>query len=48
MDKKVLDYVVEKTNELIGAATCSAETKASAEAWVAAVGTDQEAEAPKK
>ena len=48
MDKKVLDYVVEKTNELINAATCSAETKASAEAWLAAVGTDQEAEATKK
>ena len=30
MDKKVLDYVVEKTNELINAATCNAETKASA------------------
>ncbi len=48
MDKKVLDYVVEKTNELINAATCNAETKASAEAWLAAVGTDQEAEATKK
>ena len=31
MDKKVLDYVVEKTNELISAPSCSSETKASAE-----------------
>lgn len=48
MDKKVLDYVVEKTQELIKAPSCSSETKASAEAWLAAVGTDQEAEATKK
>ena len=48
MDKKVLDFVVEKTNELINAPTCSSETKASAEEWLAAVGTDREAEATKK
>ena len=48
MDKKVLDYVVEKTNELISAPSCSSETKASAEEWLAAVGTDREAEATKK
>ena len=45
MDKDVLSYVVEKTNELINAATCNSETKAAAEAWLAAVGTDREAEA---
>ena len=45
MDKDVLSYVVEKTNELINAATCHSETKAAAEAWLAAVGTDREAEA---
>lgn len=43
MDKKVLDYVVEKTEELIRAVTCSSETKAAAEAWLATVGTDAEA-----
>lgn len=48
MDKKVLEYVVEKTNELINAPSCSSETKASAEEWLAAVGTEQEAEATKK
>ena len=35
MDKDVLSYVVEKTNELINAATCNSETKAAAEAWLA-------------
>ena len=45
MDKEVLSFVVEKTNELINAASCNSETKAAAEAWLAAVGTDGEAEA---
>lgn len=48
MDKKVLDYVVEKTKELISAPTCSGETKAAAQAWLEAVGTDTEAEETKK
>lgn len=48
MNKKVLDYVVEKTNELISAATCNSETRTSAGAWLAAVGTDREEEATKK
>ena len=47
MDKEVLSFVVEKTNELINAASCNSETKAAAEAWLAAVGTDGEAEATK-
>ena len=47
MDKEVLSFVVEKTNELINAASCNSETKAAAEAWLAAVGTDSEAEATK-
>ncbi|OUQ13306.1 molecular chaperone Hsp90 [Lachnoclostridium sp. An14] len=48
MDKKVLDYVVEKTKELMGTATCSAEAKAAAQAWLDAVGTAAEAEETKK
>ncbi len=48
MNKEVLDFVVEKTNELINAATCSPETKAAAENWLAAVGTENEAEETKK
>ena len=47
MDKEVLSFVVEKTNELINAASCNSETKAAAESWLAAVGTDGEAEATK-
>lgn len=43
MDKQVLDYVVEKTKALISAPTCSGETKAAAQAWLDAVGTDKEA-----
>ena len=44
MDKNVLDYVVEKTNDLMGAPSCSGEAKAAAQAWLDAVGTDREAE----
>lgn len=48
MTKEVLNYVVEKTHELIGAPTCSAETKAAAQAWLDAVGTDHETAETKK
>ena len=48
MRQDVRDFAVETTKELIAAATCSSETKASAEAWLAAVGTEKEAEATKK
>lgn len=48
MDKQILDYVVEKTRELIEAPTCSGETKAAAQAWLEAVGTEREAEETKK
>ncbi|MCQ4636982.1 molecular chaperone Hsp90 [Anaerovorax odorimutans] len=48
MDKKTLDYVVEKTHELIDAQTCSSETRAAAQAWLDAVGTEQEAVETKK
>ena len=42
MDQKVLEYVVAKTRELIDAPTCSSETKASAQKWLDALGTDAE------
>lgn len=48
MEKEVLDYVVEKTNEMMNAATCSSEAKAAAQAWLDAVGTAGEAEETKK
>ena len=45
MQKDVLDFVVEKTHELIDSPTCNSETRASAEAWLAAVGTERQAAA---
>lgn len=48
MDKNVLDFVVEQTQVLINAHTCSGETRAAAQAWLDAVGTDAEAEETKK
>lgn len=44
MEKEVREFVVEKTHDLINAFSCSKETKEAAEAWLAAVGTDAEAE----
>lgn len=48
MEKEVLNFAVEKTNELIGAPSCSGEAKTAAQAWLAAVGTENEAEETKK
>lgn len=48
MKKETLDFVVAKTKELMVAATCSAEAKAAAKAWLDAVGTGSEAEETKK
>lgn len=47
MNQNVKDYVNEKVNELIGAPSCSPEAKEAAENWLAAVGTDKEAEETK-
>ena len=48
MDKNGLDFVVEKSKELMSASTCSSEAKAAAQAWLDAVGTDREAGETKK
>ena len=48
MDKQVMDFVVEQTHALMAAPSCSKEAKAAAQAWLAAVGTDREAEETKK
>ena len=48
MNKEVLDYVVEKTHELIDAPTCSSEAREAAKAWLDALGTDAEAAETKK
>lgn len=43
MGKEVLDFVVEKTHELMDAPSCSVEAKEAAQAWLNAVGTVNEA-----
>lgn len=48
MSQDVLNYVVEKTRELIAAPTCSSETKAAAQKWLDAVGTDAQKEETQK
>jgi len=48
MNKEVLDYVVEKTHELMNASSCSQEAKAAGQTWLDAVGTDMEAAETKK
>lgn len=48
MKKEVLDFVAEKTKELIDAPTCSQEAREAAKAWLDAVGTDREQEETKK
>lgn len=47
MKKETLDFIVAKTQELIEAPTCSKEAGDAAKAWLAAAGTEQEAEATK-
>lgn len=48
MNKEVLEFVMKCTHDLIDAPTCNSETKAAAQAWLAAVGTEQEAAETKK
>lgn len=47
MKQETLNFVKEQTAALITAPSCSAEAKAAAEKWLAAVGTAEEAEATK-
>ena len=47
MRQETLNFVKEQTAALIAAPSCSAEAKAAAEKWLAAVGTAEEAEATK-
>lgn len=48
MNKELLSFVTEKTQELINAATCSRETRAAAQAWLDSVGTETEASETRK
>lgn len=45
--KDVLDYVVEKTQDLMNSPSCCKEAKEAAQTWLEAVGTEKEAEATK-
>ena len=47
MEKQVQEFVAAKTKELLAAHSCCQELKDAANAWLAAVGTDKEAEATK-
>ena len=47
MNVEVKDFVTEKVNVLIHAATCCAEAKEAGKNWLDAVGTDKEGEAAK-
>ena len=48
MNRETLEYVVEKTRELIQAPSCSQEAKDAAQSWLDAVGTEREAGETKK
>lgn len=48
MNKEVLDYVVEKTHDLMSAPSCSSEAKTAAQAWLDAIGSENEAAETKK
>lgn len=43
MDKQIRNEVVEKTKELMNAATCCEELKHAAQTWLNAIGTKEEA-----
>ena len=43
MEKEVLDYVIEKTHELMNASSCCNEAKEAAQSWLDAIGTEDEA-----
>lgn len=48
MDKKLLNYTIEKTHELMSAPSCCSEVKVAAQAWLDAVGTEKETAETKK
>ena len=48
MEQNTREFVAEKAKEMMNAFSCSAEARAAAESWLAAMGTAQEAEETKK
>ena len=47
MSQTEKEYIIEKAKELMAAPSCCQEAKDAAAAWIAAVGTEKEAEAAK-
>ncbi|MFL0248045.1 molecular chaperone Hsp90 [Candidatus Clostridium stratigraminis] len=48
MDKEILNYVIEKTQELMSASSCSSEAKKAAQTWLDAIGSEEETAETKK
>ena len=48
MEKELVDFITEKTHELMSATSCCQELKEMAQKWLDAVGTDREAEVTKE
>lgn len=48
MEKELLNYVVEKTHQLMDAPSCSREAKAAAQSWLDTIGSEAEATETKK
>lgn len=48
MNKELLNYVVEKANDMMRAPMCCEEARAAAQAWLDAIGTENEAAETKK
>lgn len=44
MNKELLNYVTQKTNDLLNASSCCPEAKAAGQAWLSAAGTAKETE----
>ena len=48
MNQEALQVIIDKTHALMNAHSCCKEAKAAAQAWLDAIGTENEAEAAKK
>lgn len=48
MDKEVLNFIIEKSHELISAPSCSSEAKTAAQTWLDTIGTEREAAETKR
>lgn len=48
MDREILEFVVEKSKELMASPTCSVEAMTAAKSWLEAIGTEREAEETRK